>query len=43
MDFLQDRVVRNEMESGFGKGTLNSKSTLFNRKVKLKNEIWTIL
>ena len=36
-------VARNEMESGFEKGRLNFQSALFNRKVKLKDEIWTVL
>ena len=36
-------VARNEMESGFEKRTLDFQSTLFNRKVKLKDEIWTVL
>ena len=42
MDFFKI-IVRNEMKGGFEKGTLNFKSALFNRKVSLKNEIWTVL
>ena len=42
MDFFRI-VARNEMESGFDKRTLNFRFTLFNRKVKLKDEIWAVL